>query len=354
MDENSKIRLQECYPYTYVRVTTMRAKLLGRDDYNKLLKMGFAEIAKYLQDSEYTKDINELATGLEGAELLEAALNKNLITSFEKLWRISPDELDLLINAYVKRYDFFNIKTIIRGRFSKLSKDEIKVMLKPIGLYNDKFYRRILDEQDIEKILVLSELINKKEMTKLIKEFRETNSLLMIENALDKAYFNFVFEFCDRIPSQGKLFKEFLLHEIDALNIRLLLRLKKDGMDEKQIINHLYMNGFELDQTTLQRLIKLNYESLLKALSKTSFKQIIKKNLKSLQSKESLIDLENDLNKHLLKKSLLLLHQNPLSIDIILGYMFAKDIEVTNLKKIIKAKQLGMDEEFITKQLVVN
>ena len=141
MDENSKIRLQECYPYTYVRATTMRAKLLGRDDYNKLLKMGFAEIAKYLEDSEYKKDINELATGLKGAELLEAALNRNLVTSFEKLWRISPDELDLLINAYVKRYDFFNIKTIIRGRFSKLSKDEIHTMLKPIGLYNDKFYR---------------------------------------------------------------------------------------------------------------------------------------------------------------------------------------------------------------------
>ena len=131
-----KIRLADCYPYTYVRVLTMKAKLLTRDDYNKLLKMGFSEIAKFLQDSEYKKEINEFASELKGADLLEAALNKNLVASFNKLWRISPDELDLLINAYVRRYDFFNIKTIIRGRFAKMENNEIKAIVKLIKKFN--------------------------------------------------------------------------------------------------------------------------------------------------------------------------------------------------------------------------
>jgi len=54
----------------------------------------------------------------------------------------------------------------------------------------------------------------------------------------------------------------------------------------------------------------------------------------------------------LLKQSILLLHQHPLSVDVILGYMFAKDIEVRNLKIIVKGKQLGLSEEFIESQLV--
>ncbi|MBT4540348.1 ATP synthase A1 subunit C [Candidatus Woesearchaeota archaeon] len=350
----NKIKLQECYPYTYVRVITMKSKLLGRDDYNKLLKMGFNEIAKYLQDSEYKREINELAIELSGADLLEAALDKNLIASYNKLWRISPDELDLLINAYVKRYDYFNIKTIIRGKFAKLSEEEIKKVLKPVGMFSSKFIDKIIDEDSVEKIIEKSKLLNKKVAQKLIKDFKENQSLLMIENVLDKAYFDFVFEFSETIPKQGHLFKEFLLNEIDILNIKQLLRLKKDGMKNSDIEEHICMVGKELKKENVSKMIKQEYKDVIKTLLSTKFKPIIKKHFKTLESKESLVNFENALDKYLLKKSLSLLHQNPLSIDIILGYMFAKEIEVKNIKTLVKAKQLGMDEEFISQQLIVN
>ena len=64
------------------------------------------------------------------------------------------------------------------------------------------------------------------------------------------------------------------------------------------------------------------------------------------------MDLEINFFKYLLEKSILMLHQNPLSIDVILGYMFAKEIEVRNLKILIKGKQLNLKEEFIENQLV--
>lgn len=59
------------------------------------------------------------------------------------------------------------------------------------------------------------------------------------------------------------------------------------------------------------------------------------------------------LYKYLLEKSILLQHQHPLSIDIILGYMFAKEIETRNLRVIAKGKQLGLSNEFIESQLVM-
>ena len=65
-----------------------------------------------------------------------------------------------------------------------------------------------------------------------------------------------------------------------------------------------------------------------------------------------MITLETELYKYLLQQSILLLHQHPLSVDVILGYMFAKDIEIRNVKIIVKGKQLGLNEEFIENQLV--
>ncbi|MBS3122321.1 ATP synthase A1 subunit C [Candidatus Woesearchaeota archaeon] len=351
MTEN--LKLADCYPYTYVRVATMKAKLLNRDDYNKLLKMSFAEITKFLQDSEYKKEINELAMELSGADLLEAALNKNLISSFNKLLRISPDELDLLINAHLRRYDYYNIKSILRGKFANLSNEAIKKMLIPIGLNSGKFYEKLIEETSIQKMLESSKLLEKKLILHLVKELEDTNSLSLIENSLDKAYFNYAFEFSEKIPEQGQLFKVFILNEIDMLNIKLLLRMKKGGVTEKQLSQHICMFGSELNKRILKQLLKLDYKDTIKELEKTSFKKIIKKHKEALLSGASLVEFENDLDKYLLSKSLLLLHQNPLSIDIIIGYMFAKEVELMNLKTIVKSRQLGLKEDFISKQLIV-
>ena len=60
------------------------------------------------------------------------------------------------------------------------------------------------------------------------------------------------------------------------------------------------------------------------------------------------------LNHYLLDRAALLLHQNPLSIDVILGYMFAKEVEIRNLKTLIKGRQLGLDEDFINRELIVH
>ena len=346
-----KIHLDECYPYTYVRVTTMKSKLLGRDDYNKLLKMGFGEISKYLQDSEYKKEINELALHLRGADLIEAALDKNLTASFSKLRTISPQELDLLINAYAKRFDIFNIKTVIRGKFASLNKEEILSAIKPVGRFNIKLIESMIDADSIEQILDISKLFSKKELNDIKLRFNSMKSLRVIENALDKAYFNYIFEFSEMIPKQGHLFKEFLLKEIDIVNLKIVLRMKKEGISNEDIMNHIFT--VKHIPNWLDKIIKSNYEEICKILDITPFKHIIKKHRQEIENKGSLINLENDLDKYLLKTSLSLLHQNPLSIDIILGYMFAKEIEIMNLKKLVKGKQLGLDEAFISEQLIV-
>jgi V/A-type H+-transporting ATPase subunit C len=153
------------------------------------------------------------------------------------------------------------------------------------------------------------------------------------------------------IPKQGHLFKEFLLKEIDIVNLKIVLRMKKEGISNEDIMNHICT--VKHIPNWLDKIIKSNYEEICKILDITPFKHIIKKHRQEIENKGSLINLENDLDKYLLKTSLSLLHQNPLSIDIILGYMFAKEIEIMNLKKLVKGKQLGLDEAFISEQLIV-
>ena len=87
--------------------------------------MKLAEIAKFLEESEYKKEIDELSVSYGGASLLDMALNKNLVRTIEKVRKISSEELRQLIDAYLMRITIRSVKMLLRAKYAKLGKEEI-------------------------------------------------------------------------------------------------------------------------------------------------------------------------------------------------------------------------------------
>ena len=350
--EPKKVKLG-FYPYTYVRTTVMKSLLFRKVDYHKMLKMDFNEIAKFLQESHYKKEINELATKYSGADLLELALNRNLAESFKKLMRISSYELGLLIREYAKRKDIEDIKTILRGKFTNTGEKTILNSITAAGTLSYDFFVSLLKKESIADILKNNRIADFSLLKGSLKDFEERKSLVGIENAFDKYYYNHLIQFSGILPKEGALFRNFLLKEVEILNILTLLRMKKAKLGKDAVKDFLILSGDKLKDSKIMALAGLEgLEELSKALSKTEYKNIIAKGIGELKKNNSLIALEAELYKYLLKQSILFMHQHPLSIDVILGYMFAKDIEVRNLKITVKGKQLGLSEEFIESQLI--
>ncbi|MBI3034700.1 ATP synthase A1 subunit C [Candidatus Woesearchaeota archaeon] len=341
------------YPYTYVRTVVMRSLLFKREDYQKMLKMGFSEIAKLLQDSHYKKEINEFAREYSDADLLELSLNRNLAESFKKLIRISPYELSLLVREYIKRKDIEDIKTIIRGKFTSANEKQILSSITAAGTLSYDFFISLLKKESIEEILKSSKMADFGIFADGLRNLRQGNTLVGIENTFDKFYYNQIIRFSKALPRQGALFRNFLLKEIEILNILTLLRLKRAKFGKESVKDFIILPGDNLKDAKIMKFAELDdLEELSRALEKTEYKNILRKGFEEFKKSGSLIMLEAELYKYLLKQSMLLLHQHPLSVDVILGYMFAKDIEVRNLKIIVKGKQLGLREDFIESQLV--
>lgn len=339
------------YPYTYARTTVMKSLLFKKDDYNKLLKMSFNEIAKFLQDSNYKNEINEMSREYSGADLLELALNKSLSLSFKKLMRISSTEVALLIREYTKRKDIDDIKTIIRGKFTGTDEKLIVNSVTAAGTLSLEHLNSLLKKDTIEDILKNNKIVPFTLLKDGLKDLNEKNNLVGVENALDRYYYNHLIKFSKNLPKQGILFRNFLMKEIEILNILTLLRLKKIKFDKEAIKKFIIPSG--LKSSKIMRLADVDdLEELSRSLEQTEYKDVIQKGFEEFKEKGSLITLETELYKYLLKQSILLLHQHPLSVNVILGYMFAKDIEVRNLKIIVKGKQLGLSEDFIESQLV--
>ncbi|MEA2037651.1 MAG: ATP synthase A1 subunit C [Nanoarchaeota archaeon] len=342
------------YPYTYTRVTVMRSLLVKREDYHKLLKMNLNEVIHFLQESVYKSEINKLAAKYSGVELLEMAIKKNLSASFNKLRKISIDELKPLIDIYSKRKDIQDLKTILRAKYTEANENEVRKLIYAAGTLSRGHFMELFRMNTMEEILRKNNIVPFDYLKEAYSRFEKENILIEIESALDRYYYEEVMNFTKSLPESGKMFREFLESEIEIKNIMMLLRLCRENMDSEEIKKHLIIIKHSAKNRLMRQLIRVNtIENITEMLDKTKYGQAIKAGIEKLKKEDTLIDIEIDLYNYLLKKSVLLLHQHPLSVDVILGYMFAKEVEIRNINLITKGKQLGLSEDFIEKQLVM-
>lgn len=343
-------------PYTYVRVLAMLSKLYKKADYDKFAKMSFPEIATALQDSHYAPEITEVTQQFTDItfDILELALQKNLSRTFLHLKKISSGELQLLVDAYLHRYDYTNLKTLFRGIFSGAPSHEIERLFIPVGSLSSSELKHLLELGSVEKVVEELPFLSsqRSQVASALTYFRTHHSLFLLENLFDHAYFEFIITFAQRIPVQGQLFRDFLEYEIDVLNLKLLLRLKRIQLPEAQVDEHLFFSGKLLPASRLKALIQKDLTGILESLERTAFGKMIQEHKAALEQGDSAA-FELALDAFLLKTSTRLLHQHLLSVDTVLSFLFAKEIEVRNLRMLIKGKQLGLSESFFSRQLVV-
>ena len=263
------------------------------------------------------------------------------------------EELVLLIDEYLKRKDIEDFKTVLRGKYTQAGDAIIKSALQGAGTLSLDFFYNLLKTDSIEETLRSLEIIDFRYLERAYLEFKEKNTLAPIENALDIFYYDEILDFAKRLPKEGTLFKEFLIKEIEVRNLLAILRLKKEKMPKAEIKRYLFFAGKKEEEMFEKLLNTGDFNEIAVKLEKRDYGSIVKKGIESFVKNNSLIEMEIGLYKYLLNKSILMLHQNILSVDVILGYMFAKEIEIRNLKILIKGKQLGLDEEFVESQLVI-
>ncbi len=339
------------YPYTYARVSVMRSFLLKKDDYHRLMKMEINEMASYLQSSQYRKEIDELGISFKGMRLMELALNRNLANTWAKLKKISPPNLRILIAAYLLRVDVWNIKTLVRGIYTKLAPDDVKAMLLPSGFLNEKKLAELTRKESVEDILKSIGFIDYSRFSFAVERFKETRSIIEIENALDRFYYSAMEEFARRIPREGALFRQFIEYELEISALINILRLKRAGTPSNDITRLLIIPK-TIRPLAVNMASSASASDSAKLIEQSAFGKAAEAGIKEFLANGSLVRLELDLSKLMLKHSALLIHQHPLTVSVILGYMFAKEIEVRNLKLMLKARQLKMGSEFIEQQVV--
>ncbi len=292
------------YAYTNTRIKAMKAKLLKKEDYQKFLKMSLAEIARYLQETEYNKEITELAVRFSGINLIEYASNKNLENTFAKILGFALLQPKEQVRLYLRRYDVANIKTILRGKFSKTSNEKISKEIIASGEFSRAFLENVIKESSNAADAI--EHFKETEYYSILKEF--SNDLTKLEDELDKSYYITV------LGNAEKELKDYIRMEIAVKNALNRLRGRKVNI--------------KVEIIPREKRINVPYQ-------------------------EDSVEARIFVKKLLIERAIRMVHEVKFNIRPILGYFIAKENEVSNIRLLTRGRHAGLSEELIQKQLVI-
>jgi len=333
------------WAYIVARVRVMKRKLIPREEYAKLLNMDLNEIARYLEETEYKKEIDELAFKYSGVDLIDHALSLNLSRIYSKLIRISKGLPRDLIALYLRKWDFWNIKNILRGKTFGSSDEEIEVTLVPAGEFDEEFFKSLLVKESIEEIV---NAFRGKPFYGILEKILHGARLSEVEDELDKFYYTSIAKLSAE-SLDAKYFIDFIRMEIDIVNMKTILRLKKEGIHVDEIIPKIIPYGYQLSEDEARKLSAMEIEEIYKAIENYWFVKDIKEAILT----QPISRIENALTKVWAERMIKKASNYPLSILPVLSYMLLKKIEVDNLRIIARGKESGMGVDEIKEQLVI-
>ena len=343
------------YEYVTARVRSRRAALFDDDDYRKLVRMGTGEIARFMEDTEYETEMNALGSRYSGVDLVEYALNRNLAKHFDDLLRWSDGRLYDLIARYLRKFDVWNVKTVIRGLYADADATAIEDDLIRAGEFSGSLLDRLVNAGSIEDVVeILEPTVFGDDLVAAYADFEETDVLVPLENAVDRAYYDLLLA---GLPTEREadsatgLYVEFLTAEIDFRNLRNALRLARSGADVAP--SEYYIDGGRLfDEATIRQLAG-NTDQLVQTVRESPYGDDLDDALDALEGAESLIEFEHALDAALLEYADQLSNRYPLSVCPVLSYVLAKEREVDNVRAVARGREAGLDGEEIERELVI-
>jgi V/A-type H+-transporting ATPase subunit C len=345
------------YGYINARVRGMYSNLLDRKSYDALLiRQDLPSVVTELEKTPYKKEIEEAQVIYSGICSVEAALRKNLVKNYQTvLDLVRGTKAERYIKIFLSRWDVQNIKSILRGKNILAPHDEIFECLVPAGELDDPTLAELLKQPDVRTVIDLLatwEIPYALPLTGAVDMYAESRDMVYLEYALDHFYYQQALKAVQGRGREEKIIRNLVRTEIDIMNIKNIIRLIRDAMDAEGALKLFLEGGAVIDKEKFFDLSSMkSSEEVARALDGTVYYFLAALPPEAF-APGRISQIERELDAYLMRKAVRLYRGgDPLSISVVMGYLWAKYCEVINLRIIARCKYAGVSDEELEREL---
>ena len=353
------------YKRVMPKVIIEKLRLIDPKDMKSLAGRSVQDLCLTLADTTYREEISEIPSEQLSSLSLERAFLRSFMRTCRQIMDHSPRDIAFLLSTILMKYEIGTAKTILRTIEANLGIEEAWNLVVPAGNLNELECRRILENsQDInEAVEFLSGSEYGPALLESLKEYEKTGTFLFLETALDRFVCRRLWRSAERLRGLDRnIGKTILGLEIDAVNIRTLLRCKTLGINKEQTKRYLLPVSKVFRENELDAALEsADIESAINSLSAAAerayardYRYVLDDILEEYMSSVSLPRLELALERSLLRANLRMLKRYTpfFNIGLILAFLNLKWTEIRNLIACARGTEGGVSPEKIRELLI--
>ena len=330
------LRINEVnYSYASGLIRAKEPKLLGTGQFNRMLDAPSAEDAY--------KVLTEAGYGLGGGSTAsvfayERLLSDEMIKCFRLLLEIAPDPE--VIRAFQRRYDYFNVKVLLKA---ELSGQETPPILLETGTIGPDAISRYIRERDYSQFTLLM----KEAVAEVYDVFARMKDPQMVDLILDRASYR---QFADDLRNIDSPFLQGIAeYMVDMTNIKMFIRARslKKSWD---FIKKLLLDAGTIAEEVYFKNSSGTPEDFIEAIRSTRYGDAVQKGWELVRSGKNSSGLEkalDDLFMSYIRGAKLV----TMGVEPLIAYLFAKEAEIRNVRMIMTGRINNLPADMIRERL---
>ena len=323
------------YAYAVGRIRVLETRLLDKSKLDRMVESpSIDEALKVLAETDYANMVAELDNVYDFEKILQAEIQH----IYMLIQKINPQaHLTDLISL---KYDFHNLKVLLKAKYLKESGD---TLLFPVGTIPIDKLRTIVTEENYQELPAALRAA----VEQIEEEFVVSGDPQVIDLSLDRTLYEMLIGNARDLRSA--ILEGLFVREVDLTNIKTFLRIKRMGRD-KEFLKKAFLPYGYLPVELFNSLLDEPLEFLADRLAMSDYATVVSEGVREWQEKGNITHFEK-LADDLLTAYLQQGKRKTFGLEPLIGYLYAKEIEVKNIRMILVGKINGLPIEVIRERL---
>jgi V/A-type H+-transporting ATPase subunit C len=331
--------------YLKTRVRILSDRLLAENEIPDLLQIPLPELVRrYSLESM----LENGETTPHAGPMMERIMLRLLMLEFSILLLPMADKARELLIYWSRKYELYNLKTLIRGKLNGLGIDVIRDDLYELPENIRLPHETLLHAENVLEMLRLLERGPYATIARQARQvYEEKNESFSLDAAIDRLYFAGLVRYVQSSVVKDKAgLKHLVGMLIDRQNILWLLRYRYAyDFAPSKAYYLLIPSGGHLTRHQLMKLSDLErFEDLIQALP-TSLSKL-------LQGTDNSMQIRQRLDRYVSNEARKLIHASPCVVVAALGYLIAREKDLRHLFAVIRGRLLELDQAVIEEAVI--